>query len=511
MISSEPFNKEVVREQLESDPWYYFGNTRQMEYTEDGYPFQNYNAGSYYIPEGLPDIPKSEAISATNRLLGTTQIRSRLLTQKSSADLVEQLMTFALMDTPGAFFEKVGEATETMETSHRRGSDSEANLDDGTPKVDNREGEALKYRYVQKYKMIRAVEADSQIINEMLLWYEKRSQTQLFSRPTTYPRGKYKESLTYFTKDTMTKRVLMDQMRYIDVLTGLSTRRVTNSLFLDGMLRIKEANEMRRADFAAMIATGLEVDYKAEDPSFIEKVFSAAVIILAVVVTIVTWGSGAPAMAAALSYGGMILSVGVLMLSMFGGLSAQSLAKSIGAFAQIVGYVTVILGIYALIQNAGKILATKAAEEAGLQAGTEAFTNMVKDEMLQQTLIDQVSALVTQSLESVTSSISKFVTMDLSQQVSFISDGLDFINTGFEFYADHEKKELQDDIDKLQEEEDKYNAEMLSDSLKSPMAVYEQVEERLTSYDALNEHDIKVSQVIGMDKNYLAWYTNVNT
>lgn len=137
--------------------------------------------------------------------------------------------------------------------------------------------------------------------------------------------------------------------------------------------------------------------------------FSAAVVVLAIVVTVMSWGTGAPAMATALAYGGTILSMGVLALSYFGGLSAQGLAKAIGAFAQIIGYVTIVLGVYAAIQNAGKILAEEVAKEAGLNAGTEAFTMFVKEEMLQQTLLDQITALVTQSLESVTSKLTELI------------------------------------------------------------------------------------------------------
>ncbi len=530
VISSDiGFNKEVVRAQLESDPWYYFANSRQMDYTEDSKPFQDYNAGTYDIPEGQTDlVTKGVAISKTNRLLGTTQVRSRLLDSVASMELQEQLMAFALMDTDGTFFEKVDEARETVSTSDRRHTDSKVSFDygedveeiveanqgidyDGEPKVDNIEGEALKYQYTQKYKMIKEVAPDSKLISEMVLWYEKKAQTQLFGRPTTYPKGKYKEDLTYYTKDTIFKRVLNDQMKYIDLRTGAVTRGVTNSLFLNGMLRIKESGEMKKADFAAMLSTSLETDFKAEDPSLFEKIFAGAIIVLAIVVTVVSWGTGAPAMSAALAYGGMILSLGVLALTYFGGLSAQSLAKAIGAFAQIVGYASMILGVYSLLDKAGSVLASQVALEAGLQEGTAAFTAKVADELLKQTLLDQVVALVSQSLESVTSALTEFVAASFSEQVSFINDGIKLFNKGFDLYADHEKAELQKDIDELQKQEDEYNLEILNDSLAHPAAVYEQTEKRRTSYDALDELDIQMDSTVGTDRNYLAWNTNVNT
>ena len=131
--------------------------------------------------------------------------------------------------------------------------------------------------------------------------------------------------------------------------------------------------------------------------------------------------------------------------------------------------------------------------------------------MLKQTLTDQVSALLDQTYDSITSKLGQFVNLDLKQQVSFIQDGLKFVSDGLKYYEDKEANKLQDELNVLEAEAEEAEAENLSNQLKNPAAVYVMMEDSITSYDAISNIDNKIQATVGKDKSFAMWDSNVNS
>ncbi|RLA59132.1 MAG: hypothetical protein DRQ78_11020 [Epsilonproteobacteria bacterium] len=272
---------------------------------------------------------------------------------------------------------------------------------------------------------------------------------------------------------------------------------------------------MRRSDFVTMLGVSLETEYGVEKASVFERAFAAILVIVAVVVFVYSVGAASSVSAAlvaqAAGYSAAVLTIGAFALSMFGGLSAQGLVKLIGMVAQIVGYIAALVGLYAAIQKAGEVAAKEALAEVAKEAGTEVTVEMVKQEMLQRTLIDNVGAFLEQSLNSAMSSVTEFMNMGFSESVSAINDGLNFVTSMYETYQDKEMSELQSELDEIGEENDKMATENLNNQLKSPMEVWYNMEGRLTSYDVLSEMNLKIEQTVGQDKNFSIWYSDRNS
>lgn len=498
VISSKPLTTTEIREELESNPWYYLANSRHVPYVKNSNQFQLYDGGNIGVPE------KNNSL-ASSRLLGTTitsvTVEGYELPPGGAEEPFYNLGAFAKMSN-GVVFSAVDQPIEEQT---------------GTYSTTHIDGEIAKYRYSQKYKF-NGCDPESDLVQSIVAWYEAKSVLKMNKRPVYTDVGTYREDITYGTRDTIYKKTLDQLLLYQDPVTGKAWTGITNSLFLDNLLRVEPASLMRRQHFAEMIATCIDIDYRVEKASWFERVFAVVIVILAVVAAFFTAGGSLVALAAmeaavlasALGAATLVLGVGMYVLNMVGGLSAQGLVKIIGNIAQWVGYLATAVGIYAFIQKAGQIAAQKIIEDAGIDVTTEAGTLAVKEQMLKQTFLDNVGSAVTQSLESITTKLTEFVTFE-SISLDSVSSALSTINDGLEMYVDQEKKEL----DKAQEEltalEDDYNKEVLSNQLKHPAAVYLLVEDRLTSYDALSEMSRMSQQMTGGDANYTTWYSNVNS
>jgi hypothetical protein len=202
-----------------------------------------------------------------------------------------------------------------------------------------------------------------------------------------------------------------------------------------------------------------------------------------------------------------------MILSTFGGLSAQGLVKLIGQIAQIVGIAAVATGIMAAIQNAGKIAAKNALQESGQAVTDEAIKAIVDT----QSIVDQVGALLDQSLSSVTDQLSAsldFVTDfsidNVMKTVDAISDGLDMINKAMNMYQDKEQAELMADYEELEAEQAQIDADILTRALTHPGAISVIMDDRIYGWDAIEEQTITLENKIGGDSHFNIWYGDVN-
>ncbi len=491
VIESGVRNGSVIRGVLESDPWYYLANSTHLEKKKDSDQFQLYDGADYDMPKNTPARP-------SNRLLGTTRV-STVAEFKDDKDPYEILGIFAMMLNGGAFT-RLGEVFDEKYITT-----TSADLD----------GETLNYSYSQKFTF-NGMTSDNPLMTDMLSWFNQyKPQPTIAHRLKLRPVGEYRDDLMFHTKDTSYKQVLESLAVYQDPITGDTTRGVSNSLFSNDRLRVEQARFMRRRHFTEMIATSLETDYEVEEASTWEKVLAVVIIVVAIVVGVMSGGTlFGPAgiiwgnVAAGFGAMTLTLTVGMYALSMVGGLSAQGLVKIIGQVAQITGIIAAAAGIMAAVQNAGKLLAEQTLKEAGFSSVTE---QMITQEMTKQTLTEQVTALVEQTFDSVTSRLTEFVSMDSGNFVSAISDGLEYINKGLEMYQDREMKELEQELKIAEEEADKAELETLSNQLKHPAALYELMADEIHSPDILSTMDRGMQSKIGGDYKFNTWYSNVNS
>ena len=486
VIEAQPLDTVAIRETLDSNPWYYFANSKHLDYTKDSNQFQLYN--DYDV-----NMPKDTVSNPSNRLLGTTKVscsvHGHTKVPGSEEKPKHELGAFALM-TNGNMFTKVGDIHSERITTASNSLD----------------GEAVTYVYSQDYTFNTADPLDG-VIQDILSWYDTKPVSIISRRPVYTPVGTYREDLKYFTNDTIYKRALDSLQMYEDPYTGSLYSGVTNSLFQNSRLRVYESSMMRRSDFTIMISTCLQTDYEVEDAEWWEVVLAVFIVIIAIVVAIFSYNPGFIGLATSLGYGGMVLTIGMYVLSVIGGLSAQGLVKIIGMFAQIVGILAAVAGFMAAIEAAGKQLAEKTLQEAGMEATETA----IAQEMLSQTFADQLGAYLNQALESITTKLTEFVTFSGDDVLGTVIDGLDFISQGLEFQQDKEMEKLQAEYEELEEEQRKYDQENLSNMLKNPSAVWLAMEDRITSYDALTEVDRKTKELVSGDKSFLMWNSNVNT
>lgn len=492
IISSSSFNRDYIRNKIEADPWYYLANSKHKTTNKDSDQFQLYNPNPLDMPYGDSTVP-------SNRLLGTTQVKC-IAENRTPVDLNEIIACFAFMDPFS--FEKIGEVYNEYES---------------TTNTAREDGEILNYTYTQKFKFT-GMSDDNAFLDDVLDWYEQQELNNFDRKTVLQDIDNYKRNYTFHTKDTLYKRAL-DQMRvYVDIKTGVRTRGVTNSLYFDGFLRVDVAKAMRRKDFAVMIGTTITTGQEAEEASFFEKFVTGIIIVLSIVVGVlfppsfmlagsIVWS----AVAVGAGYASLVLAVGMFALSYFGGLSAQGMVKVIGAFAQVVGYIAAFAGVMAIIKSAGSILAQKTLGLTAAEAATQAGQEMITQEMLKQTMTDQIGALLEQSLDSITTKLTEFVTMPIMDKVSFIQDGLGTITEALKMYQDKELEELQEEMAIIDKQIEEDEVETLSNQLKHPGAVYAMMEDQITSYDALNNMSDKIASTIGRDKNFSMWYSNVNS
>ena len=490
VIESTGFNFEEIVAITEADPWYYLANARSVQDLDDSKEFQLYDGADYIMPKNHPNNPSS-------RLLSSCDVTLKIIDKEESTVDIEYelpgLGIFAMMDN-GVSFEPVGDIYDISFT---------------TQSTTNYDGEAMQYTYKRKF-VYHGIDKYSKILEDINTYFEASKQIDL----------NYQKSYSNPLIDKISANA--QTTTYTQLLQSLKSAATNGSVelfsppfgnFNEPKLNRETARRMKRRDFAEMLANSLDSKHVVKKAETWEKVLAVVIVIIAIVVVIYTGGAAAAAvgnmmaLSTSLGYGAVALAIGGMALSYFGGASAAGLVKIVGNIAMIVGIAAMLTGIAAALNNAGRI----AVKAAGKAAGKSMTEQAVTEAMASRTLIDNVGSFITQSLDSVTSKITNFVSMDFTSQVDFVFDSLDTLNKGLDMYQDSVNKELQAEYNELIAEEDAYNKENLNNALKNPAAVYTMSEDRLSSYDAITEIQIMLDSKHGRDDNYTAWDVTVNS
>ncbi len=299
------------------------------------------------------------------------------------------------------------------------------------------------------------------------------------------------------------------------------TAEVTDtSMWPNGFLSVPKSDTMKKKDFADMVGTCIDSDYKVEDPSFWEKLVAVVIIIVAVVVSVLSCGSLAgmawPAAMAAISFafamGGIVLGIGSALLGYFGGPSANSLVKVIGNIAQYVGVIASVLGITAFVGNFVKSFsseaimkaATKEAATAARTAGGKNAGKIASEAVLKEATSLASSNAFTRATHVAANNISSALSfsgnsvVEVSRKLTTWTDGAfriyKYYDQNYGDTADimQKNKELADQVADLNEE----NANSKMMVMGQDIYAYS-----LGSYDAIAETNIRI------DKQGGGWYT----
>ena len=454
-VQSSALNSPVIRDILNSDPWFYFANIRDDGTIDKTVQWQT-------IKDGENDIPTNDG--GVNRVLSNAPVCD-------VASTVSEWGIFALMKDTRTF-EPIGDIyDERISTVH----------------VSDEEGEALQYSYKQKYKYTE-VNEESTIVEELYARWQQVKIAMDSSEPVKATRSVTSSNNVQI--DTKAKKTII----------GLAYQQLankTNSLYFNGYLRVDAAAKMKRADFANMLSKNLDTGYDVEEADWWEKALAVVIVIVAVVVGFLVGGpvgasqGFAAGAAAGLSAAAVTLTLGSMMLANIGGLSSTGLVKKIGNIAEIVGYAAMIAGITAALQGAWN-----AARDQLVKEGVkEATTSQVLGKMISMAVDSAVSS-VKNAITSAMNPAEKLASMSMTEVMSAINSAVKTVGQALEMYQDKEKRELEAEYAAMEKEKEEY--ENASNILKDPLGVLTTVQAQTSAYDAIDALRIATDNKIGL-------------
>ena len=488
-ISTAVLNTKEIREVLASNPWYYYANSRHVEYDLDSKQFQLYDgSGTDVTSSGGIPTPRSTPVCST-------------------ASTVSYMGALALVDN-GSVFEAILN-------------------DDGTPTVKEEVvstssesgGEVLTYTYTLSFRY-KGCATTSNIIHNVRNWYDAYYEDIADIPPALYSLDSYRDPQITSQIDTRIKRILFD-MRYDPEVDYVTPTIVENSLYLKvpstnwgsrsgytSYLKVDAVAKMKRREFLDLLANSIDTDYTVEKKKWWEVVLFFVIIIIAVIAAIPSGGGS-------LALAGVILSVGAFILAQVGGLSSMDLVGVLGKFAMMVGIAALVANITAFINNMMNTIAEEAVQTSVANAGATFSTlaeyeAAVTGQLTQVSLVDVAIKLVSDLVNKVVSAVGDMFSTDMVS-VNSVLDNLKYALKTYEFIQDQEQKKLDKEYAELKAEDEKYQEEVLNRPYVQAAGVFMMTHERLSTPDALQDLAIKIKEDIGQDSSYRAWYTDVNS
>ena len=184
----------------------------------------------------------------------------------------------------------------------------------------------------------------------------------------------------------------------------------TNILWYNGHIRLSTAKELKKHDYGKLIYGSIALDYKKKKVSGWKKWLGPLIIIVAVVITVFTWGAASPlvTIATAATLTTVALTVAQMVLAKSGDFAG---AEYMGRWIKITQIVSLVAGIAAIVQNLARAAATQAVSQG---AGTAVTSGAVStlgtvtvegtvvqlSEITFQNVVDGAISMVTDSVSS---------------------------------------------------------------------------------------------------------------
>ena len=186
----------------------------------------------------------------------------------------------------------------------------------------------------------------------------------------------------------------------------------TNILWYDGQIRLSTVKELKKHDYAKLIYGSVALDYKKKKVSGWKKWLGPLIIIVAVVITVFTWGAASPlvTIATAATLTTVTLTIAQMVLAKSGDFAG---AEYIGRWIKITQIVSLVAGIAAIVQNLVRAAATQAVSQGAGTAVTSGAVSTIGSvtvegavvqlsEITFQNVVDGAVSMVTDSVSSMT-------------------------------------------------------------------------------------------------------------
>ncbi len=502
-IQITPLNTKEIQTVLASNPWYYYANSRHIEFTNNNPQFQLYDGTN--STSGIPTA-KSTPVCDVSTSIGSLGVT-------------------ALLDN-GSVFQPVLNLDNTIKISNEMiGTDNTSG------------GSVVKYTYTLSFEYV-GCSIHSGLLGNLLNWYDAYYEdTDEIPYELTDVENVHAAKITSQI-DTKIKRELFN-MRYDPTVSYIDPQIVESSLYLKvpsyvnhfddnppeliytDYLKVDAVRAMHKREFGKLIAKSIDTDYTVESKEWWEVVLFIVIIIVAVVVAIFfppggaaiaavggAGSAGAIALTVATFAGTMalVITVGSMILAKAGGLSAGGLVAALGKFVAVLGIVAMVAGIYAAIEGfareiAARELAKEAAKEFGTEAAVDISASAINAKLATMSVMEIAKAALEQAASAVTSALSNVGSVTVTEVANIAMETGKYLMKAYEFYQDQEKgeldKELQgkkDELETLQEEEGvAYTFEP---------GTFMMHHETLSSPDKLQELAMDIDSRIGRDKTY---------
>ena len=186
----------------------------------------------------------------------------------------------------------------------------------------------------------------------------------------------------------------------------------TNILWYNGHIRLSTAKELKKHDYGKLIYGSIALDYKKKKVSGWKKWLGPLIIVVAVVITVLTWGAASPlvTIATAATLTTVALTVAQMVLAKSGDFAG---AEYMGRWIKITQIVSLVAGIAALVQNLVRAAATQAVSQGAGTAVTSGAVSTIGSvtvegavvqlsEITFQNVVDGAISMVTDSVSSMT-------------------------------------------------------------------------------------------------------------
>ena len=257
---------------------------------------------------------------------------------------------------------------------------------------------------------------------------EEPNFNRRWEKPTTFISGinvkiRYKRT-GYLNDDSPVVKELADDITYnsyngrynrgVSVRSFL-TRRFsgkTNILWYNGHIRLSTAKELKKHDYAKLIYGSVALDFTKKEVSGWKKWLGPLIIVVAIVITVFTWGAASPLVTIATSatLTTVALTVAQMILAKSGDFAG---AEYMGRWIKITQIVSLVAGIAALVQNLARAAASQAVSQG---AGTAVSSGAVStigtvtvegtvvqlSEITFQNVVDGAISMVTDSVSGMT-------------------------------------------------------------------------------------------------------------
>ena len=201
----------------------------------------------------------------------------------------------------------------------------------------------------------------------------------------------------------------------------------TNILWYNGHIRLSTAKELKKHDYGKLIYGSIALDFTKKKVSGWKKWLGPLIIIVAVVITVFTWGAASPlvTIATAATLTTVALTVAQMVLAKSGDFAG---AEYMGRWIKITQIVSLVAGIAALVQNLVRAAATQAVSQGAGTAVTSGAVSTLGSVTVEGTVV-QLSEITFQNvvdgaISMVTDSVSSMSWLDKLSAASKVAGKL---------------------------------------------------------------------------------------